>query len=70
MCPEKVIRRLAGSVVLLSLALGWWVDPAWFLWTALAAVNLLQSSFTGFCPLEQVLARAGWFGCTPAPRSG
>jgi hypothetical protein len=57
------IRRFAGVFVLVSLALGWWVHPAWFLFTAFVGVNLLQSSFTGFCPLERVLGRLGIFGC-------
>jgi hypothetical protein len=64
MCNERVIRRFAGSFVLLSLALGWMVHPGWLLFTAFVGLNLVQSSFTGFCPLERMLARAGWFGCT------
>ena len=62
MC-EYIIRRFAGSFVLLSLALGWWIHPAWFLLTAFVGANLLQSSFTALCPLERVLGRFGWFGC-------
>jgi hypothetical protein len=58
-----IIRRFAGVFVLGSLALGWWVHPAWFLMTAFVGVNLLQSSFTAMCPLERVLGRFGWFGC-------
>jgi DUF2892 family protein len=63
MCREVVIRRFAGSFVLISLALAWFVSPLWLLFTAFVGVNLLQSSFTGFCPLERVLARFGLFGC-------
>jgi hypothetical protein len=63
MCDEAVIRRFAGVFVLLSLAAGWWLHPAWFLFTAFVGVNLLQSSFSGFCPLEKVLGRVGLFGC-------
>jgi hypothetical protein len=65
MCNEKVIRRFAGSFVLLSLALGWWVHPGWFLFTAFVGLNLVQSTFTGFCPLERILGRARLFGCQP-----
>lgn len=70
MCSEMVIRRIAGTFVLLSLALGWWVSPYWFLFTAFVGLNLFQSSLTGFCPLERILGRLGLFGCTPrsAPR--
>jgi hypothetical protein len=64
MCSELVIRRFAGTFILLSLALGWWVSPYWFLFTAFVGVNLIQSSLTGFCPLERMLGRLGVFGCT------
>jgi hypothetical protein len=63
MCNDSVIRRFAGSFVLLSLALGWWVNPGWFLFTAFVGVNLLQSSFTSFCPLERILGGLNLFGC-------
>lgn len=67
MCNDLVIRRFAGTFVLLSLALGWWVSPWWFLFTAFVGFNLIQSSLTGFCPLERMLGRAGLFGCRPRP---
>jgi hypothetical protein len=63
MCDDRIIRRFAGSFVLASLALGWWVHPAWLLFTAFVGVNLLQSSFTSFCPLERMLGRFGVAGC-------
>ena len=63
MCPDVVIRRFAGVFVLASLALGWLVHPAWFLFTAFVGVNLLQSSITHFCPLERILGRLGLSGC-------
>ena len=56
---ELIVRRFAGTFVLVSLALGWWVHPGWFLFTAFVGLNLLQSSFTGFCPLERMLTRSG-----------
>jgi Inner membrane protein YgaP-like, transmembrane domain len=56
---ELLIRRFAGIVILVSLALGYWVHPAWFLVTAFVGLNLLQSSFTRFCPLEMILKKAG-----------
>ena len=65
MCNENVIRRFAGSFVLLSLGLGWWVTPYWFLFTAFVGVNLIQSSLTGFCPLERILGHFRLFGCSP-----
>lgn len=56
---QMIIRRFAGAFVLGSLALGYWVDPRFFLFTAFVGLNLFQSSFTGFCPLEKVLRRVG-----------
>jgi hypothetical protein len=57
MTIEYKIRAFAGSFILASLALGWWVHPAFFLFTAFVGANLLQSAFTGFCPLESLLRR-------------
>lgn len=54
---DKLVMRFAGTVVLVSLALGWWLSPWWFLLTAFVGANLLQASFTGFCPLAKVLAK-------------
>lgn len=50
-----LIRRLSGVFVLASLALGYWVSPWFFLFTAFVGLNLLQSSFTKWCPVERVL---------------
>jgi hypothetical protein len=58
---QLIIRRFAGSFVLVSLALGWWVNPLWFLFTAFVGLNLFQSSFTNFCPLERILVRLRHF---------
>ena len=64
MCNDRIIRRFAGVFVLLSLALGYWVRPGWYLFTAFVGLNLLQSSFTSACPLERILGRMGVAGCT------
>ena len=63
MCTDRIIRRVAGAFVLASLALGWWVHPAWLLFTAFVGINLLQSSFTGFCPLEKIFGYCGVARC-------
>lgn len=65
MCDDKVIRRIAGLFVMASVALGIWVNPLWFAFTAFVGFNLFQSSITNFCPLERILARFGMFGCAP-----
>jgi hypothetical protein len=56
---ENVIRAMAGTLVLGSLALAHWVHPNWIWLTAFVGANLLQSAFTGFCPAEMVLKRLG-----------
>ena len=66
MCDDRIIRRFAGGFILMSLALGWWVHPAWLLFTAFVGANLLQSSFTALCPLERVLGRFALLGCRPS----
>jgi len=53
--------------VLLSVALGYLVSPYFFLFTAFVGLNLLQSSFTNFCPLEIMLGKGGLFGCRATP---
>lgn len=54
-----LIRRMAGLIVLVSLALGYWVSPWYFLLTAFVGLNLLQSSFTRWCPVEGVFEGRG-----------
>ena len=59
MCIDKFVLRFAGSMVLLSLLLAHFVSPHWLWFTAFVGANLLQSSFTGFCPLAIVLRKVG-----------
>ncbi len=56
---ENAIRILAGSLVLLSLALSHLVSPWWLLLAAFVGLNLIQSAFTGFCPAETLLRKLG-----------
>ena len=56
---ESYIRAIAGSFVLLSLVLGYLHSPYWHLFTAFVGLNLLQSAFTRWCPMETFLARLG-----------
>jgi hypothetical protein len=57
MSLEHKIRMIAGTFILASLALGWWVSPYWFLFTAFVGLNLLQSSVTKWCFMEDILRR-------------
>ena len=57
MRTEYMVRVLAGGMVLLSLSLALLVSSWWLLLGAFVGVNLIQSSFTGFCPAERILSR-------------
>lgn len=59
MCLENWIRAIAGIFVLVSLTLGYFVSPYWFLFTAFVGVNLTQSAFTKWCLMEKILMRLG-----------
>ena len=59
MTVERYIRMIAGTFILASLALGYWSDPRWFFFTAFVGVNLLQSSVTNWCLMEDILKKLG-----------
>ena len=56
---DRAVMAFAGTVVIVSLGLAHFVSPWWLLLTLFVGVNLLQASFTGFCPLAMVLHRLG-----------
>ena len=49
------LRAIAGFFVLLSVALGHFVNPNWYYFTAFVGLNLLQSAFTKWCPMISIL---------------
>ncbi len=59
MTVERALRLIAGMFILLSLALGHWVSPYWYLFTAFVGLNLLQSGLTNWCPMMSFLRRFG-----------
>jgi hypothetical protein len=59
MSIDRAVMAFAGTVVLVSLLLGLYVSPTWFWLTAFVGANLLQASFTGFCPLAFFLRKLG-----------
>ena len=59
MTIERYLRMIAGTFVLLSLALGHWVHPYWYLFTAFVGLNLFQSAFTNWCPMMAFLRKLG-----------
>ena len=64
---EMIIRRFAGTFILASLVLAHYHSPNWLWFTAFVGFNLLQSSFTNFCPLEIILKKAGMGSCCRGP---
>lgn len=56
---DRMLRGIAGFFVLLSALLAAQVDPRWLWFTAFVGANLLQSAFTGWCPMMWLLRRAG-----------
>ena len=56
---QLIVRRFAGAFVLLSLLLAHFHSEYWLWFTAFVGFNLLQSSFTNFCPLEMALRKVG-----------
>lgn len=57
MNKKQFVRRLAGVIILTGFLLGWFVNEWFYLIDAFAGFNLLQSSFTGFCPPEKFYDR-------------
>jgi hypothetical protein len=56
---DRAVFAFAGVIVLLSLALGYYVSPYWFLLTAFAGLNMFQAAFTGICPAAMIFKALG-----------
>ena len=56
---DEMLRGIAGAFILISLVLGHLVSPWFYLFTAFVGANLLQSSFTGWCPMMTILRKLG-----------
>ncbi len=56
---NRWLRLIAGAFVLANLALGYFVNPKWLLFTAFVGLNLLQSAFTNWCPMMTILRKLG-----------
>jgi hypothetical protein len=59
MTVDRYLRMIAGVVVLLTLALGYWISPYWYLLTGFVGLNLFQSAFTNWCPMMTILRKSG-----------
>ena len=56
---ERMLRLIAGALVAASVALGYWVHPGFFIFTAFVGLNLFQSAFTNWCPMMTFLRKLG-----------
>jgi hypothetical protein len=56
---ERIVFAVAGSFVLISTILAATLSPLWLWFTGFVGLNLLQSAFTGFCPLATILKKFG-----------
>ncbi|HVC08707.1 MAG TPA: DUF2892 domain-containing protein [Elusimicrobiota bacterium] len=59
---ERRIRLIAGSFILISLALAYWISRQFLWFTAFVGANLVQSSLTRWCLMEDILRKLGWDG--------
>jgi hypothetical protein len=59
MTVDRFLRLIAGFFVMLSVALGYYWSPYWFLFTAFVGLNLFQSAFTNWCPMMTFLRKLG-----------
>lgn len=59
MTIERTLRIIAGVLILISVGLGYYVSPYWFLFTVFVGVNLLQSGITDWCPMMNILRKLG-----------
>ena len=59
MTVDRWLRLIAGFFVALSVALGYWVSPYFFAFTAFVGLNLFQSAFTNWCPMMAILRKVG-----------
>ncbi len=59
MTVENAVRALAGTFVLASVSLGYFVHPGFLVFTGFVGFNLLQSAFTGICPAAAIFRKLG-----------
>ena len=59
MSVERAVRLIAGCFILLSLVLGYYLSPYWYLFTAFVGLNLFQSGLTNWCPMMTFLRKLG-----------
>ena len=60
MTVDQLIHIIAGTFVVVSVAFGYWVSPYFYLFTVFVGLNLVQSGFSGWCPMMTFLRRIGF----------
>jgi hypothetical protein len=63
MTVDRYLRMIAGALVVVSLALGYWVHSNWYWFTGFVGLNLFQSAFTNWCPMMTLLKALGARSC-------
>lgn len=59
MTVDRAVLFFAGFMVLLSLGLGFYVSPYWYLLTVFVGLNMMQAAITGFCPAAMIFKKLG-----------
>lgn len=59
MTVDRTLRLIAGAFILISVGLGYFISPYWFLFTAFVGLNLFQSGLTDWCPMMNILRKLG-----------
>lgn len=62
MSIDRIVLAFAGTMILASIVLGYFVNTYWLLLAGFVALNMFQAAFTGFCPLAMMLKK---LGCKP-----
>jgi hypothetical protein len=68
MTIERALRLIAGTFVMVTVALAHWHSEYWLLFTAFVGLNLFQSGFTNWCPMVWILQKLGLRQCVPVAR--
>jgi hypothetical protein len=70
MTIHRYLRLIAGTFVVLSISLGYFVDERWYLFTGFVGLNLFQSAFSDWCPMMTILKKLGLRECTHEAQPG
>ena len=66
---ERMLRAIAGTFILISVALAHYHHPYWLFFTAFVGLNLFQSALTNWCPMVWLLEKLGFPHCQAEPKA-